>query len=239
MDGDFHRDIKQNILNQQGRVGTASEPVLNDTGPGSGYTERSELYRPGDDSRTNTIDLKDRKRRQQHGGSVPFAVADDIGREYDDEGQVHVLAGTAPDASRVAYMRTVRPSGDYDPNQGGDDMADYGGHGPGPTQEDQIMMANRGYGPGEDGQFGYQSSTTTTVQRTMQNRTHKTISTEYKTEKDGVIETRIERKMVITSDGGDEIDHDEALAEAIRSVTDMNPDLSVEKIEIKTESETS
>ena len=34
-----------------------------------------------------------------------------------DGGQVHVLAGTAPDASRVAYMRTVRPSGDYDPNQ--------------------------------------------------------------------------------------------------------------------------
>ncbi len=30
---------------------------------------------------------------------------------------------------------------------------------------------------------------------------------QYKTEKDGVIETRIERKMVITSDG-DDIDHD-------------------------------
>lgn len=52
------------------------------TGPGSGYTERSELYRP-DDSRTNTIDLKDRKRKQR-GGSVPFAEVDDLGREYDD-----------------------------------------------------------------------------------------------------------------------------------------------------------
>lgn len=79
---------------------------------------------------------------------------------------------------------------------------------------------------------------------------------QYKTERDGLIETRIERKMVITSDV-DDIDHDEvgcicysqtvfltmiyvllqALAEAIRSVTDMNPDLSVEKIEIKTESD--
>ena len=29
----------------------------------------------------------------------------------------------------------------------------------------------------------------------------------------------------------------QALAEAIRAVTDMNPDLSVEKIEIRTESE--
>ena len=61
-------------------------------------------------------------------------------------------------------------------SQGGDDMADVGGMPP--TQEDQIALANRGYGPGEDGQWGYQSSTTTTVQRTMQNRTHKTVSTE-------------------------------------------------------------
>jgi hypothetical protein len=64
----------------------------------------------------------------------------------------------------------------------------------------------------------------------------KTTQREYKTEKDGVIETRIERKMVITTEGED-IDHDAALAEAIRSVTEMDPDLSVEKIEIKTESE--
>nr|AUG84435.1 cora [Platynereis dumerilii] len=61
-------------------------------------------------------------------------------------------------------------------------------------------------------------------------------TTTYKTEKDGVVETRIERKMVITTEG-EEIDHDAALAEAIRSVTEMDPDLSVEKIEIKTESE--
>jgi len=59
----------------------------------------------------------------------------------------------------------------------------------------------------------------------------------YTTEKDGVVETRIERKMVISSDGDEQIDHDAALAEAIRSVTEMDPNLSVEKIEIKTESE--
>ena len=35
------------------------------------------------------------------------------------------------------------------------------------------------------------------------------VAFQYKTEKDGVIETRIERKMVITSDDGDDIDHDE------------------------------
>ena len=38
--------------------------------------------------------------------------------------------------------------------------------------------------------------------------------------------------------GEDDIDHDALLAQAIASVTDMNPDLSVEKIEIQTKTET-
>lgn len=58
----------------------------------------------------------------------------------------------------------------------------------------------------------------------------------YRTEKDGVVETRVERKVTITSDN-DNIDHDAALAEAIRLVTEMNPDLSVEKIEYMQEIE--
>jgi hypothetical protein len=94
-----------------------------------------------------------------------------------------------------------------------------------PFQEDQLNQARRGLGPGGEGNWnsgGYY--------------THTTTQREYKTEKDGMIETRIERKIQITSD--DEIDHDAALAEAIRQVTDMNPDLSVEKIEIQTKTET-
>jgi len=61
-----------------------------------------------------------------------------------------------------------------------------------------------------------------------------TVVTEYKTEKsDGVIETRIEKRLVVSGEFAD-IDHDKALSEAIRKVTDMNPDLAVEKIEIQT-----
>lgn len=78
-----------------------------------------------------------------------------------------------------------------------------------------------------------------TVRQQRRRRTYAapdgTLITEYKTEKDGIVETRIEKRLVITSD--DEIDHDKALAEAIRSVTAMNPDLSVEKIEIETKTE--
>lgn len=53
---------------------------------------------------------------------------------------------------------------------------------------------------------------------------------QYKMEKDGVVETRVEQKITIQSDG-DAIDHDKALADAIDQAT-MNPDMTVEKIEI-------
>lgn len=57
-------------------------------------------------------------------------------------------------------------------------------------------------------------------------------SFQYKTERDGVVETRVEQKITIQSDG-DPIDHDKALAEAIQQATAMNPDMTVEKIEIQ------
>ncbi|VVC96864.1 unnamed protein product [Leptidea sinapis] len=57
----------------------------------------------------------------------------------------------------------------------------------------------------------------------------------YKTERNGVVETRVEQKITIQSDG-DPIDHDRALAEAIQEATAMNPDMTVEKIEIQQQS---
>merc|ERR1712018_412493 len=50
-------------------------------------------------------------------------------------------------------------------------------------------------------------------------------------EKDGETETKVEQKVTIQSDG-EPIDHDEALAQAIQEATAMNPDMTVEKIEI-------
>ncbi|XP_052774510.1 band 4.1-like protein 3 isoform X8 [Mya arenaria] len=56
-------------------------------------------------------------------------------------------------------------------------------------------------------------------------------TTTYKTERDGVVETRVERKITVTTDEDDGIDHDALLRAAIEEVTNMNPDMSVEKIE--------
>jgi erythrocyte membrane protein band 4.1 len=61
-------------------------------------------------------------------------------------------------------------------------------------------------------------------------RTVETVT--YKTERDGVVETRVEQKITIQSDG-DPIDHDKALAEAIQEAAAMNPEMTVEKIEIQ------
>lgn len=80
--------------------------------------------------------------------------------------------------------------------------------------------------------------TVTTTSRTTTKTFHGpdgSMVTEHKVEKDGLVETRIEKKFVV-SGPDDDFDHDKALADAIFAVTEMNPDLSVEKIEIQTES---
>ncbi|XP_077937358.1 protein 4.1 isoform X3 [Gasterosteus aculeatus] len=67
-------------------------------------------------------------------------------------------------------------------------------------------------------------STTTTTQIT-------------KTVKGGVSETRIEKRIVITGDT--EIDHDKALAQAIKEAKEQHPDMSVTKVVVHQETEIS
>ena len=69
------------------------------------------------------------------------------------------------------------------------------------------------------------SSTITSRSRTVE-------TTTYSLERDGgEAECHVEQKVTIQSDG-DPIDHDEALAQAIQEATAMNPDMTVEKIEV-------
>jgi len=70
----------------------------------------------------------------------------------------------------------------------------------------------------------------TTHSITSKTRTVETVT--YQKEHDGLVETRVEQKITVQSDG-DPIDHDKALAEAIQEATAMNPDMTVEKIEIQ------
>ena len=69
--------------------------------------------------------------------------------------------------------------------------------------------------------------------QTVTSRSRTVEMTTYACEKvTGETETLSEQKIVIESDA-DAIDHDEALAQAIQEATAMNPDMTVEKIEIQ------
>jgi len=67
--------------------------------------------------------------------------------------------------------------------------------------------------------------------QTITSKTRTVETTTYAIEQEGATETHIEQKVTIQSDG-EPVDHDEALAQAIQEATAMNPDFTVEKIEI-------
>ncbi|XP_057188935.1 band 4.1-like protein 3b isoform X6 [Triplophysa rosa] len=58
-----------------------------------------------------------------------------------------------------------------------------------------------------------------------------------KTAKDGISETRIEKRIVITGDA--DMDHDQVLAQAIKDVKEQHPDMSVTKVVVHKETELS
>ncbi|KAI4468207.1 4.1 g protein [Holotrichia oblita] len=87
----------------------------------------------------------------------------------------------------------------------------------------------------DDGNYSATGEIVSSQTISSKTRTVETIT--YKTERDGVVETRVEQKITIQSDG-DPIDHDRALAEAIQEATAMNPDMTVEKIEIQQQAAT-
>ena len=60
------------------------------------------------------------------------------------------------------------------------------------------------------------------------------MSLQYKTEKDGMIETHTEHRITIHSTA-DDVDHDAELSAAIMHATQMDPSMKVEKIEVKHE----
>ncbi|XP_059470547.1 protein 4.1 homolog isoform X2 [Neocloeon triangulifer] len=87
----------------------------------------------------------------------------------------------------------------------------------------------------ESADGNYSASGEIISSQTISSKTRTVETITYKTEKDGIVETRVEQKITIQSDG-DPIDHDKALAEAIQEATAMNPDMTVEKIEIQQQS---
>ncbi|XP_054089954.1 protein 4.1 homolog isoform X4 [Zeugodacus cucurbitae] len=112
--------------------------------------------------------------------------------------------------------------GPYDGSHGGYGIVEAA---PGPRVEQTRVIL------GEDTP-GYSGHGEIVSTQTLSSKTRTVETITYKTERDGIVETRVEQKITIQSDG-DPIDHDKALAEAIQEATAMNPDMTVEKIEIQ------
>uniref|UniRef100_A0A673M3M1 Band 4.1-like protein 3 n=1 Tax=Sinocyclocheilus rhinocerous TaxID=307959 RepID=A0A673M3M1_9TELE len=70
---------------------------------------------------------------------------------------------------------------------------------------------------------------------TSENNSSSTTTHITKTVKDGISETRIEKRIVITADA--DIDHDQALAQAIKEAKEQHPEMSVTKVVVHKETE--
>ncbi|XP_055982384.1 band 4.1-like protein 2 isoform X11 [Sorex fumeus] len=90
--------------------------------------------------------------------------------------------------------------------------------------------------PQVDGGAGGDSGTLLTAQTITSDSVSTTTTTHItKTVKGGISETRIEKRIVITGDA--DIDHDEALAQAIREAREQHPDMSVTRVVVHKETE--
>ncbi|XP_059970833.1 band 4.1-like protein 2 isoform X2 [Mesoplodon densirostris] len=90
--------------------------------------------------------------------------------------------------------------------------------------------------PQIDGGAGADSGTLLTAQTVTSESVSTTTTTHItKTVKGGISETRIEKRIVITGDA--DIDHDQALAQAIREAREQHPDMSVTRVVVHKETE--
>ncbi|XP_073075712.1 band 4.1-like protein 2 isoform X7 [Manis javanica] len=90
--------------------------------------------------------------------------------------------------------------------------------------------------PQIDGGTGGDSGTLLTAQTITSESVSTTTTTHItKTVKGGISETRIEKRIVITGDA--DIDHDQALAQAIREAREQHPDMSVTRVVVHKETE--
>ncbi|XP_058530796.1 band 4.1-like protein 2 isoform X7 [Ochotona princeps] len=87
-----------------------------------------------------------------------------------------------------------------------------------------------------DGGAGGDSGTLLTAQTITSESVSTTTTTHItKTVKGGISETRIEKRIVITGDA--DIDHDQALAQAIREAREQHPDMAVTRVVVHKETE--
>ncbi|XP_061451918.1 band 4.1-like protein 3 isoform X4 [Rhineura floridana] len=100
------------------------------------------------------------------------------------------------------------------------------------TETKTITYESSEVDPSADSEPGVLMSAQTITSETTSTTTTTHIT---KTVKGGISETRIEKRIVITGDA--DIDHDQALAQAIKEAKEQHPDMSVTKVVVHKETE--
>ncbi|XP_052025844.1 band 4.1-like protein 2 isoform X11 [Apodemus sylvaticus] len=101
---------------------------------------------------------------------------------------------------------------------------------------DEELEEEPGRGAKIDGGAGGDSGVLLTAQTITSESASTTTTTHItKTVKGGISETRIEKRIVITGDAA--LDHDQALAQAIREAREQHPDMSVTRVVVHKETE--
>ncbi|XP_039238142.1 band 4.1-like protein 3 isoform X22 [Pipra filicauda] len=100
------------------------------------------------------------------------------------------------------------------------------------TETKTITYESSQVDSGADSEPGVLMSAQTITSETTSTTTTTHIT---KTVKGGISETRIEKRIVITGDA--DIDHDQALAQAIKEAKEQHPDMSVTKVVVHKETE--
>ncbi|XP_053252468.1 band 4.1-like protein 3 isoform X17 [Podarcis raffonei] len=100
------------------------------------------------------------------------------------------------------------------------------------TETKTITYESSEADPSADSEPGVLMSAQTITSETTSTTTTTHIT---KTVKGGISETRIEKRIVITGDA--DIDHDQALAQAIKEAKEQHPDMSVTKVVVHKETE--
>ncbi|XP_058412643.1 band 4.1-like protein 3 isoform X4 [Diceros bicornis minor] len=100
------------------------------------------------------------------------------------------------------------------------------------TETKTITYESSQVDPGADLEPGVLMSAQTITSETTSTTTTTHIT---KTVKGGISETRIEKRIVITGDA--DIDHDQALAQAIKEAKEQHPDMSVTRVVVHKETE--
>ncbi|XP_076408701.1 band 4.1-like protein 2 isoform X11 [Peromyscus maniculatus bairdii] len=103
-------------------------------------------------------------------------------------------------------------------------------------ENDEELEQEAGQAAKIDGGAGGDSGTLLTAQTITSESVSTTTTTHItKTVKGGISETRIEKRIVITGDAA--LDHDQALAQAIREAREQHPDMSVTRVVVHKETE--